>query len=60
MDPRIMFQDVTDVHQSLPTSGASTPGFAIGDTGDKNQPTGEPFRSSRINIHPDLSLSPIS
>ena len=41
MGPRITSQDAKDVDQSLPTSGASTPGFAIGDTGDENQPTGE-------------------
>ena len=48
MDPRIMSQDVTDVDQSLPTLGAPTSGFAIGDTGDENQPTGELFRSPRM------------
>ena len=42
MDPRIMPQDATDVDQSLLASGASTSGFAIGDTSDENQPTGEP------------------
>ena len=42
MDQQIMFQDATDVGQSLPASGASTPRFAIGDAGDENQPTGEP------------------
>ena len=42
MGPRIMFQDVMDVDQSPLASGASTSGFAIGDTGDENRPTGEP------------------
>ena len=53
MGSRIAFQDSMDhlgVEQSLPASGASTPGFAIGDTGDENQPTasGEPSRSPRM------------
>ena len=48
MDPRITSEDATDVDQSLPTSGISTSGFAIGDTGDENQPTGEPPRSPRM------------
>ena len=28
--PQVLFQDETDVGQELPTSGASTPGVAIG------------------------------
>ena len=46
MDLRITSQDATDVDQSLPRSGASTSGFAIGDTGE-NQPAGEPSQSPR-------------
>jgi hypothetical protein len=42
MGSRTTFRDAMDVDQSLPASGASTPGFAIGDTGDENQLTGEP------------------
>ena len=42
MGSRIMSQGATDVDQRLPASGASTPGFAIGETGDENRPTGEP------------------
>ena len=58
MDPRIMSQDTTDVDQSLPTSGASKSGPAIGDTGDENQPTGEPSRSPRTApIFTPISLS---
>ena len=38
----IVSQGATDVDRRLPASGASTPGFAIYDTGDENQPTGEP------------------
>ena len=58
MGPRIMFQDATDVDQSLPTSGTSTPGLEIGDTGDENQPTGEPSRSPRMApIFTQISLS---
>ena len=58
MDPRITSQDATDVDQSLPTSGASTSGFAIGDTGDENQPTGEPSRSPRMApIFTQITLS---
>ena len=48
MGSQITFQDATGVDQSLPASGASTPGPAIGDTGDENQPTGEPSRSPRM------------
>ena len=48
MGSRITFQDSMGVDQSLPPSGASTPGPAIGDTGDENQPTGEPSRSPRM------------
>ena len=42
MSPRVMFQDVMDVDQSLPVSRVSTPGFAIGDTSYKDRPAGEP------------------
>ena len=46
------------VDQSLPASGASTLGPAIGDTGDENQPTGEPSRSLRTApIFTRISLS---
>ena len=48
MGPRITSQDAMDVDQSLPTSGVTTTGFAIGDTGDENQPTDEPSRSPRM------------
>ena len=44
--------------QSLPTSGASTPGFGIRDTGDENQPTGEASRYPRMApIFTRISLS---
>ena len=57
MDPPTMFQDATDVDQSLPTSGASTSGFVIGDTGE-NQPAGEPSRPPRMApIFTQISLS---
>ena len=47
MDPRITSEDATDVDQSFLASGASTSGFAIGDTGE-NQPAGEPSQSPRM------------
>ena len=47
-----------DVDQGLPTSGVPTTGFAIGDTGDEHQPTGEPSRSPRMaTIFTRISLS---
>ena len=58
MGPRITHQDAMGVDRSLPASGASTPGPAIGDTGDENQPTGEPSRSPRMApIFTRISLS---
>ena len=61
MGPRITSQDAMDVDQSLPTSGVSTTGFAIGVTGDENQPTGEPPDTHEgTNIHSVLSFSLIS
>ena len=57
MDPRITSEDATDVDQSLPRSGTSTSGFAIGDTGE-NQPAGEPSQSPRMApIFTQISLS---
>ena len=51
-------QDAMDVDQSLPASGASTSGFAIGDTGGENQPTGGPSRSPQMaSIFTQISLS---
>ena len=58
MGSRIPLQDAMGVDRSLPASGASTPGPAIGDTCDENQPTGEPFRSPRMApIFTPISLS---
>ena len=58
MDPPTMFQDATDVDQSLPISGASTPGPAIGDTGREDQPNGELSQSPRMApIFTRISLS---
>ena len=58
MDPPTMFQDATDVDQSLPISGASTPGPVIGDTGREDQPNGELSRSPRMApIFTRISLS---
>ena len=58
MSSWIPFQDSMGVDQSLPSSGSSTPGFAIRDTGDENLPTGEPSRSSRMApIFTRISLS---
>ena len=47
--PRIMFQDGMDADQELPASGASTPGFAILDSGCGNRPTSESFWSLRMD-----------
>ena len=58
MGSRITLQDAMGVDRSLPASGASTPGPAIGDTCDADQPTGEPSRSPRMApIFTRISLS---
>ena len=41
MGSRIIFQEGMDVYQTLPTSGARAPGFAIGDTDYGNRPIGK-------------------
>ena len=48
MGSRIIFQEGMDVYQTLPTSGARAPGFAIGDTDYGGRPIGKNSLSSKI------------